>query len=80
MVSSIIFALRKMGALEITISNRTKNKAEIIKSLFDDLAIVKWERSAHFDMVINATSLGLNNNDELNLDFQKLKKKSFFMM
>ena len=77
-VSSIIFALRKMGALEITISNRTKNKAEAIKSLFDDLAIVKWGEVPNFDMVINATSLGLNNNDELNLDFSKIEKEKFF--
>ena len=77
-VPSIIFALRKMGALEITISNRTKNKAEIIKTLFDDLAIVNWGEVPHFDMVINATSLGLNNNDELNLDFSKIEKEKFF--
>ena len=49
-----------MGALEITISNRTKNKAEILKTLFDDLAIVDWGEVNDFDMVINATSLGLN--------------------
>ena len=29
-------------------------------------------------MIINATSLGLNNNDKFNLDFSKLKNKFFY--
>ena len=31
-----------------------------------------------FDMIINATSLGLNENDKINLDFSKLKQNKFF--
>ena len=42
------------------------------------MAIVNWGEVPHFDMVINATSLGLNNNDELNLDFSKIEKEKFF--
>ena len=38
-VPSIIFALYKMKVLSITISNRTKSKAENLKSLFNDLKI-----------------------------------------
>ena len=29
-------------------------------------------------MIINATSIGLNNKDEINLDFSKLNKNKFF--
>ena len=79
-VPSIIFALNKMKASEIVISNRTKQKAENLKDLFNNLSIVDWGKIPYFDMIINATSLGLNNKDDINLDFQKLKKANFFMM
>ena len=31
-------------------------------------------------MIINATSIGLNKNDQINLDLKKLEKINFFMM
>ena len=31
-------------------------------------------------MIINATSVGLNKDDQINLDFLKLEKINFFMM
>ncbi|WP_440693465.1 shikimate dehydrogenase [Candidatus Pelagibacter sp. HIMB1695] len=60
-VPSIIFALNKMEALKITVSNRTYKKAEDLKSQFDKINIVKWGETPDFDIIINATSLGLNN-------------------
>ena len=77
-VPSLIFALKRMKVLEITLSNRTRTKAEDISNLFNNLAIVDWGEIPNFDMIINATSLGLNNNDEFNLDFSKLKNKFFY--
>ena len=77
-VPSLIFALKRMKVLEITLSNRTRTKAEDLSNLFDDLTIVDWGEVPNSDMIINATSLGLNNNDEFNLDFSKLKKNKFF--
>jgi shikimate dehydrogenase len=41
-VPSIIFALNKMQASEITIANRTKENAEKLKDLFDYIKIVDW--------------------------------------
>ena len=41
-VPSIIFTLKKMSASEIIVSNRTKNKADKLKKLFDNLTIVDW--------------------------------------
>ena len=29
-------------------------------------------------MIVNATSLGLNNNENINLDFSKIEKEKFF--
>ena len=67
-----------MKASEIVISNRTKQKAENLKDLFNNLSIVDWGKIPYFDMIINATSLGLNNKDNINLDFSKIEKGKFF--
>ena len=76
-VPSIIFAIKEMGASEITISNRTKQKAENLKILFKELNILEWGNITNFDVVINATSLGLNN-EKINLDFSKVGKNKLF--
>ncbi len=60
-VPSIIFSLNKMEASKITVSNRTNKKAEDLKSQFDKINIVSWGEVPDFDIIINATSLGLNN-------------------
>ena len=78
LVSSIIFALNKMNVSEIIISNRTKQKAENLKNLFNNLKIIDWGDIPNFDMIINATSVGLNEKDELNLDFSLVGKNKFF--
>lgn len=77
-VPSIIFALIKMKVSKISISNRTKNKAEKLKDLFQNLKIVDWGEIPESDIIINATSIGLKNEDEINLDFSKLGKNKFF--
>ena len=77
-VPSIIFALYKMRVLSVTISNRTKTKAENLKSLFNDLKIIDWGEASSSDMIINATSIGLKKEDKLNLDFSKFQNCEFF--
>ena len=77
-VPSIIYALNKMKVSEISIANRTRKKAENLKNLFDDLKIVEWGEIPDFDMIINATSLGLKKNDEINLNFSSIGKNKFF--
>ena len=67
-VPSIIFALKNMNVQEITISNRTKEKAENLRVLFNNIKILEWGNLTDFHMVINATSLGLNN-EKINLNF-----------
>ena len=76
-VPSIIYAIKEMGVSEITISNRTKQKAENLKILFKKLNILEWGNLTNFDVVINATSLGLNN-EKINLDFSKVGKNKLF--
>ena len=80
-VPSIILALRKMGAAKIILSNRTKKKAEELKNFFSDLEIVDWGEPPEFNIIINATSLGLKLDDEINyfmMLFIILNKQNFF--
>ena len=76
-VSSMIFALKEMDVLEITISNRTKQKAENLKILFKNLNVLEWGNLSEFDVIINATSLGLNN-EKINLNFSNYGKNKLF--
>tara|TARA_B100000900_G_scaffold396004_1_gene394913 strand:+ start:1116 stop:1922 length:807 start_codon:yes stop_codon:yes gene_type:complete len=76
-VPSIIFALQKMRVAEINISNRTIEKAENIKTQFINIKVIEWGNLPDFDVVINATSLGLNN-EKINLDFSKVGKNKLF--
>ena len=77
-VSSIIIALKKMGAAKIIISNRTKTKAEDLKNFFNELEIVDWGKTPNFDMIINATSIGLKNEEGINLDYTSVGHNKFF--
>ena len=76
-VPSIIFSLKRMQVSEIIISNRTKEKAQNLKNYFDDLKIINWGEVPTFDMVINATSLGLKN-ESIELDFSDIGKDKLF--
>ncbi len=76
-VPSIIFALNKMNVSKIIISNRTKEKAENLKSRFHNLDILEWGDIDDFDVIINATSLGLNK-ESINLDFSKFANNKLF--
>ena len=76
-VPSIIFALKNMHVQEITISNRTREKAENLRDLFNNLKILEWGNLTDFHMIINATSLGLNN-ETINLDFPSLGNNKLF--
>ena len=77
-VSSIVVALKRMGAAKIIISNRTKNKAEGLRKSFGELEIIDWGETPNFDMVINATSIGLKNEDGIKLDYNGVGSGKFF--
>ena len=77
-VPSIIYASIKMGSSEILISNRTKEKAEKVKNIFDNIKLINWGEIPNFDVIINATSMGLKHEDKLNLDLTKIGKNKLF--
>ena len=74
---SIIFALKNMGCENIYLTNRTLEKAETIKETFNDITVQKWGNIPEFDIVINATSVGLNN-DNFDLDLNKVGSNKLF--
>ena len=75
---SIILALKKMKASKIILSNRTKKKAEDLKKIYSDLEIINWGEIPDFNMIINATSLGLNKNDEIKLNYAVIGPNKLF--
>ena len=77
-VPSIIIALKRLGVAKITLSNRTKEKAESLKKIYSDLQIIDWGDKVDFDIIINATSLGLNKDDEIKLDYTDIGTNKLF--
>ena len=77
-VSSIILALKRLGATKISLSNRTKKKAENLKKIYSDLEVIDWGQTPDFNMIINATSLGLKNDDQIKLDYADIGPNKLF--
>ena len=73
---SIIYSLLSMGCKKIFLSNRTIEKAENIKKKFEEVEVLKWKEIPDFDIVINATSVGLKG-DSLDLNLNT-KDKIFY--
>ena len=77
-VPSIIIALRKLGSAKIILSNRTKEKAENLKKIYPDLEIIDWGETTDFNMIINATSLGLKTTDQIKLNYTNIGSNKLF--
>ena len=75
---SIILALKKMKVGKIVLSNRTKKKAEELTKIYKNLEIVDWGKVTDFNMIINATSLGLKKEDEIKLNYNDIGKNKLF--
>ncbi len=72
----IALALRNLGFSDITITNRTREKAENIAELFA-LSVSDWgrrnEAAAAASVVVNTTSLGMTGQPPLELDIAELR-------
>ena len=75
--TSVILALKNLGIPKITLMNRTKDKALNIKEMFDGIEVREWGEKINFDIVVNCTSLGLNN-EEIGIDLNDAKGKIFY--
>ena len=77
-VPSIIIALKKMQIAKIYLSNRTELKALEIKNFFPEIEVIEWGKVINFDIIINATSIGLNEKDKINIDYKNISQNKFF--
>jgi len=79
---SIIYALVKKNIKRIFISNRTLEKAENIKKKFPFVEIILWEKinnkSQDMDVIINATSLGMQKVNNFNKVIEKFKTELIY--
>ena len=80
---SIILSLEKSGVKDISIINRTKEKCIFLKQKFKNLEIIEWNNLRNeiksFDIIINATSLGLLNGEDFDFDFDPVKKDLIYI-
>ncbi len=80
---SIILALLKSNIQNISLVNRTFEKSLFLKKNFKSINILNWNDFSNYvgnyDIIINATSLGLNINDEFKNDFSKYKKSMIYI-
>ena len=77
-VPSIIIALKKMQISKIYLSNRTELKALELKKHFPEIEMIEWGKVSNFDIMINATSIGLNNNDKIDIDYKNISQNKLF--
>ena len=64
-------------------ANRTYEKSLFLKRKFKQINLIKWEDCSNklekFDVLINATSLGLKPNDDFKNDFSNFKKSMVYI-
>tara|TARA_Y100000591_G_C21795951_1_gene679335 strand:+ start:623 stop:1444 length:822 start_codon:yes stop_codon:yes gene_type:complete len=80
---SVILSLQKSGVSNISIINRTIEKCKFLKRKFKFLNILEWKNIKSelnkFDIIINATSLGLKNGQDFNFKFENTKKDLIYI-
>jgi len=80
---SVILSVKKSGINNIAITNRTNEKCIFLKKKFKFLNIIPWEKLKlevqNFDIIINATSLGLKNGEDFNFNFTKTKNELIYI-
>ena len=80
---SVIFSLQKSKIKNISIVNRTHEKSIFLKKKFNFLNILEWEslekEICKFDIIINATSLGLKNGKDFEFNFHNVKDNLIYI-
>ncbi len=80
---SVISSINKTGIKNISITNRTNEKCIFLKKKFNFLNIISWANLSseikNFDIIINATSLGLKNGDDFNFNFSNTKNEVIYI-
>jgi len=80
---SVILSIKKSGIKNIFITNRTEEKCIFLKKKFKFLNLISWAdletEIKNFDIIINATSLGLKNGEEFNFNFANTKDEVIYI-
>ena len=80
---SVILSLEKCGVKNISITNRTEDKCIFLKKKFKYLNIINWvnlkNELKNYDIIINATSLGLKNGQDFNFNFDQVKNSLIYI-
>ena len=80
---SVILSLQKSGVRNISITNRTKEKCIFLQKKFKKLKIIDWLNLENlikeFDIIINATSLGLKDGQDFKFEFHSTKKNLIYI-
>ncbi len=80
---SVILSLQKSGVKEISIINRTKEKCIFLKKKFQNIKIIEWknlkEEIKNYNLIVNATSLGLRNGKDFGFDFENTKPELIYI-
>ena len=80
---SVIFSLQKSKIKNVSIVNRTYEKSIFLKKKFNFLNILEWkslkQEIRKFDIIINATSLGLKNGQDFMFNFSNTKNEVIYI-
>ncbi len=80
---SAILSLQKSGIKEISIINRTIEKCIFLKKKFKSINIFEWKNLEkeikNYDIIINATSLGLKNGEDFDFEFKNTKENLIYI-
>ena len=80
---SVILSLQKSGVKNISITNRTREKCIFLRNKFKGLEIIEWaelkKEIRKYDIIINATSLGLKNGENFDFNFDNTKEKLIYI-
>ena len=81
--SSVILFLKKSGIRNISIINRTLEKCLFLKKKFNFLNILPWNslqsEIGNYNMIVNATSLGLKDGKNFDFNFNECKNDSIYI-
>ncbi len=80
---SVILSLQKSKINNISIINRTHEKSLFLKKKFNYLNVLDWKlletEVTKFDIIINATSLGLKNGKDFEFNFENVKNDLIYI-
>jgi shikimate dehydrogenase len=80
---SVILSLQKCGIKHISITNRTQERCLFLKKKFNYLDILNWHNLQseieNYDIIVNATSLGLKGGQDFDFNFSKCKNNAIYI-